>query len=117
MTYVKRAGVGERQVLVFRPPEVLEGDIIDKPVANIRTGPALKPRPVLAVQHPDILDEDIPDETLLARILANRTHGLAMGTITVHRVDVEVGGVRLGREAIVSDVDPAVGYCELVNVV
>lgn len=33
---------------------------------------------MLAVEHPHVLDMDVADEALLASILADRSHGLAM---------------------------------------
>lgn len=61
---------------------------------------------MLAVEHPGVLDDDVADEAHLAGVLADGPHGLTVGAVAVHGVDVEVRGVGLGREAIVADVDP-----------
>lgn len=62
--------------------------------------------PYLAVEHPHVLDVDVADEALLAGVLANRPHGLAVCAIAVHGVNVQISSVGLRREAVVADVDP-----------
>lgn len=61
---------------------------------------------MLTIEHPHVLDDDVLDDGLLAGILANGAHGLAMRTVAVHGVDVRISQIGLGREAVVANVDP-----------
>lgn len=71
---------------------------------------------MLAVEHPDVLDDDVLDEALLAGVLAQGSHGLAVSTVAVHGVNVDVAGVRLGREAVVADVNPGALHADVLDI-
>lgn len=76
---VEVARVDEGGVLVVAAPEVAEGHVVDEAVADVRAGPGLETGAVLAVEHPDVLDDDILDEGHLALVLAKRTDRLTVG--------------------------------------
>jgi hypothetical protein len=76
---VEVARVDESRVLVVATPEVAERHVIDEAVADIRTGPGLETRGVLAVKHPEVLDNDVLNERHLTLVLAERANGLTVG--------------------------------------
>lgn len=77
---VEVARVDESRVFVVTTPEVAESHIVDETVANIRTSPGLKTRGVLAVEHPEVLNNDVLDKGHLSLVLAERANGLTVGT-------------------------------------
>lgn len=105
-THVKVARVNKGSVLIVCVPKVLEGDVVDKAIADIGPSPGLDPRAVLPVQHPHVFDVHVTDEALLSGVLADAAHADAVGSIAVHVPHDEVGAVGLWAEAVVADVDP-----------
>jgi len=106
VTYIEVARVQEGGILVVCVPKVLKCDVIDEPIANIRSGPRLEARSVLSVQHPHVLNVHVANEALLAAILANRAHRSSVSTIAVHSIQVQTSGVGFGGETVVSNIDP-----------
>lgn len=51
-----------------------------------------------------------------ARVLANASHADTMGVVAPQVLDEDVGGVWLGREAVVSNVDTSVQDGETIQV-
>ena len=74
LSHIEVARVNERCVLVVGIPEILERDVVNEPVTNIGPSPALEPSAVLAVQHPHVLDVNVPNKTLLTGVLADGAH-------------------------------------------
>lgn len=71
----------------------------------------------LGVQHDNVLDPSVADIILDPSVLPDTSHADSVGAVAVEILDVDVGGVWLGREAIIANVDPCVGDAESVNVV
>jgi hypothetical protein len=107
VSHIEVAGVYKGRVLVVAVPKVLECDVIDESISSIGASPRLETGGMLAVEHPHILNVHVADEAQLAGILPNRPHGLPVSPVAVHSVDVQVCGIRLGRETVVSNVDPS----------
>lgn len=59
-----------------------------------------------SVQHPDVFDQNVLHVGHNSLVLTKRSHGLAVRTVAVHVVDMYVRAVALGREAIITDVNP-----------
>jgi len=97
--------------------EVLEGDVLDVSVSDVRTGPGLESCTVLGIQHDDVLNVGVLNDVLDARVLADTAHGDAMAAVAIDSGDQDVGGVGFGAEAVVADVNPRVSDCEAVDVV
>jgi hypothetical protein len=71
----------------------------------------------LSVQHDDVLDVGVLYVILDALILANAAHGDTVGAVAVDVGDEDVGGVGLGGEAVVANVNPGVANGQAVHVV
>lgn len=71
---------------------------------------------MLAVEHPEVLNDNVLDERHLALVLAKRANGLTVSTVAVHGVDVDISGVTLGGEAIITDIDPSALNFDVLNV-
>ena len=56
------------------------------------------------------------DDVLNARVLSDAAHGHAVGAVAPKVLDEDVGGVGLGREAVIADIDAGVCYGEAVDV-
>lgn len=78
MTDIEVARVQVRRVLCIGTPNIPVSHVVDVAVPNAWTRPSLEAASELAIQHPSILNEDVLDDVFLARILANRSHGLTM---------------------------------------
>jgi len=105
-TDIEVTRIQKRCVFVVAVPKVLERDVVHEPIPGVLARPRLEPSTVLAVEHPNVLNVDVLDEALFALVLANGPHRLPVGAVAVHGVDVDVGGIGLGREAVVANVDP-----------
>lgn len=70
----------------------------------------------LAVEQGHVLDVRMLDDVLHTRILSDTAHAHAVGVVAPEVLHENVGGVGLGREAIVSNVDSGVGDAESVHV-
>ena len=56
---------------------------------------------ILRVCHADVVHVHVCDDVCLSSILAQRTHGDAMGAVTLHIGDDHVGGIGLEGDAVV----------------
>lgn len=70
-----------------------------------------------SVQHDHVLDVSVLYVILDALVLANAAHGDTVGTVAVDVGDEDVGGVGLGREAVIANVNPGVADGQAVHVV
>lgn len=71
----------------------------------------------LSVQHDNVLNVSVLYVILDARILANAAHRDTVGAVAVDVGDEDVGGVGLGGEAVVANVNPGVANGQAVHVV
>jgi hypothetical protein len=113
---VEVARVNESVVLVVSTVEVTEGHVVNEAIADIRSSPGLETRCMLAVQHPEVLNDNVLDERHLALVLAKRSNGLTVSTIAVHSVNMNISGVALGRKAIITDVNPSALNLDMLDV-
>ena len=96
--------------------DVLVRNVVDEAVADVRAGPSLEARAVLAVEQRDVFEPRVGDVVLDARVLPDAAHADAVGAVAPEVFHKDIGRVRLGREAVVADVDARVGYRETVDV-
>lgn len=70
----------------------------------------------LAVQDGNILDPGVLNDVLDARVLSNTSHAHAVGVVAPQVLHENVGGVGLGREAVIANIDPSVGHAKTVDI-
>ena len=87
---------------------ILVGNVVYVSVASGRTGPCLESGAVLSVQESNVLHVCVGDVVFDTGILTNGTHADAVGTVAPQVLDVDVGRVGFGREAIVANIDTGV---------
>lgn len=56
------------------------------------------------------------DDIHNSRVLSNTTHADSMSTVAPQVLHEDIGGIGLGREAVVAHVHPGVGDAEAVNI-
>lgn len=71
----------------------------------------------LSVQHDHVLDVGVLYVILDALILANAAHRDTVGAVAVDVGDEDVGGVGLGGEAVVTNVNPGIANGQAVHIV
>lgn len=105
----------DRSICVF-DVNVLVGDVVDVAEANIWASPGLQARSVLTVQEGNIFNPSIGDVVLDARILTDGSHADTMRAITPQVLDVDVGCVWLGTEAVITNIDTSVCDSEAIHI-
>lgn len=90
--------------------------VVDIAIANIWPSPGLEPRTILAIEKCNIFDPRIRDKVLDAWVLADGSHGDAVGAIAPEVLHEYIGRVGLWAEAVVSDIDPGIGDGQSVYV-
>lgn len=70
----------------------------------------------LAVQQSHILNPGMLNDVLRSGILSNATHADTVGIVTPQVLHEDVGGVGLGREAVIADIDTGVGHAKAIHV-
>ena len=70
----------------------------------------------LTVQEGDILDPSVLDDILDTRVLSDTSHADTVGVVAPQVLHEDVGGVGLGREAVVANVNAGVGHAEAVHI-
>jgi hypothetical protein len=71
----------------------------------------------LTVQQRHVLDVRMLNIVQHSRVLSNASHADSVRVVTPQVLDQDVGRVGLGREAVVSNVDPRVQNRQAVHVV
>lgn len=90
--------------------DVLVRDVADVAVADVRAGPGLEPRAVLAVEQRHVLDVRVGDVVQHARVLPDAAHAHPVRAVAPQVAHQDVGRVGLGREAVVAHVDARVEH-------
>jgi hypothetical protein len=70
----------------------------------------------LAVQQGHILDPGVLDDVLNTRVLPDTSHAHTVSVVAPQVLHEDVGCVRLGREAVIANINPGVGHAQAVYV-
>lgn len=114
--------------------DVAVGDVVDASVADVLSSPCLEASTILlllvwivgnvgvcsaylAVQQRHILDVRVLDDILDSCVLPNTAHTHPMSVVAPEVLDEDVGCVRLGREAVIANIDAGVCHTETVHIV
>ena len=113
---VEVAGVEDDGPVDVLDVHAVVGDVVDVAVSDVGAGPGLETSAVLGVQHGHVGNVSVLDVVQDAWVLANRAHADTMGAIAPQVLDVDVRGVGLGGETVITDVDSAVGDADALDV-
>lgn len=69
------------------------------------------------IQHNNILDNSVADIVFDTRILSDTAHADSVCAIAVQVLDIDVCGIWLWREAVVTNIDPSVAHSQTVDIV
>ena len=96
--------------------DTIVSDVINVSISCGRPSPRLESSTVLAVQKSYVLQVRVGNIILNASILSDGAHADAVCTITPQILDIDIGGVGLRRETIVTNIDPGIQYGQSVYI-
>ena len=70
----------------------------------------------LAIQQSHVLNPGMLNNVLDSRVLPNASHADTVGVVAPQVLHENVGGVGLGGEAVIANIDAGVGHTETVHV-
>lgn len=70
----------------------------------------------LAVHQGHVLNPGMLDDIFDSRVLSDTSHADTVGVVAPQVLHENVGGVGLGGEAVIADIDAGVGHTETVHV-
>ena len=114
--------------------DIFVRDVVDSTITHVLASPRLKARTILSllvmtshgvsssrqtylpIQQGYILNVRVLDDVHYSWILPDTAHANPMGVIAPQVLHEDVGGIWLGREAIISNVDPCICNLQPVHI-